>query len=334
MNIHYFQRYSQKENVVTNNTLLLLSRLYQHSPLKFQAFLNELLGDIQVEIGSRFSQQVKGLSSVPDGIINQSSFKILVETKLHEGFNQKQLKDHLDSFEEEEMKFLLSLSPREPSGELIDAIDSYIKKSKKPILYVSTTFSKIIQVFQSVIDDRDYELEEMINDFADFASNSALIPQDEFRMRVVTCGLTLNENFKYNVYYDPADRGYSPHSYMGIYHRKSVKGVGKILNIITADLDMNENLIIYSTTNGEPTEEMKSNIIQAIKTAMKVRNWNISRFHKFYCVDQFFPIDFRKSSKYPLQGTKYFNFLERFPNGILSTSDLAKFLDGKTWENH
>ncbi len=37
--IHYFQRYSQKENVITNNTLLLFSRLYNHSPQKFNLFL-------------------------------------------------------------------------------------------------------------------------------------------------------------------------------------------------------------------------------------------------------------------------------------------------------
>jgi len=43
--IHYFQRYSQPENVATNNTLLLLSRLYHDSPNKFKGFLNDLLDD-------------------------------------------------------------------------------------------------------------------------------------------------------------------------------------------------------------------------------------------------------------------------------------------------
>lgn len=35
MRIHYFQRYHQKENVATANTMLLLSRLYSYSPNKF-----------------------------------------------------------------------------------------------------------------------------------------------------------------------------------------------------------------------------------------------------------------------------------------------------------
>ena len=44
MKIHYFQRYYEKENVATANTMLLLSRLYAYSPDKFFRLLkSELL---------------------------------------------------------------------------------------------------------------------------------------------------------------------------------------------------------------------------------------------------------------------------------------------------
>ena len=39
MKIHYFQRYHEKENVATANTMLLLSPLYQYSSDKFFRFL-------------------------------------------------------------------------------------------------------------------------------------------------------------------------------------------------------------------------------------------------------------------------------------------------------
>ena len=39
MKIHYFQRYHEKENVATANTMLLLSRLYSYSSDKFFGFL-------------------------------------------------------------------------------------------------------------------------------------------------------------------------------------------------------------------------------------------------------------------------------------------------------
>lgn len=41
MKIHYFQRYHEKENVATANTMLLLSRLYSYSSNKFFRFLDE-----------------------------------------------------------------------------------------------------------------------------------------------------------------------------------------------------------------------------------------------------------------------------------------------------
>ena len=43
MQIHYFQRYHSKENVVTSNTLLMLSRLYSYDAGKFFSMLNLLV---------------------------------------------------------------------------------------------------------------------------------------------------------------------------------------------------------------------------------------------------------------------------------------------------
>jgi hypothetical protein len=107
--IHYFQRFSQKENVATNNTLLLFSRLYHYSPLIFAKCLTEMLGDKDIEPGIMFTQQMWSENSVPDGIINQSAFKIVIETKLSHLFNLDQLQRHLSSFHNEERKILLLL---------------------------------------------------------------------------------------------------------------------------------------------------------------------------------------------------------------------------------
>lgn len=43
MQLHYFQRYHSKENVVTANTMLMLSRLYKYDSGKFFAMLNSLV---------------------------------------------------------------------------------------------------------------------------------------------------------------------------------------------------------------------------------------------------------------------------------------------------
>ncbi len=69
--IHYFPRYSQKENMVTNNTLLLFNRLYQHHTHRFKQFINLILEDSDLELDTtvKFSQQVKGTGSIPDAVV-------------------------------------------------------------------------------------------------------------------------------------------------------------------------------------------------------------------------------------------------------------------------
>ena len=55
--IHYFQRYSSPENVVTNNTLHLLERIYSYSPEKASQLLRSRLKTIFF-LFDPFEQQV------------------------------------------------------------------------------------------------------------------------------------------------------------------------------------------------------------------------------------------------------------------------------------
>ena len=112
MQIHYFQRYHSKENVDTSNTMLMLSRLYNYNADKFFAMLNALILEQDETPEITFDLQVVGDESVPDAIISQKSFKIVVETKLHNQFQQSQLEKHLTQFGTEEIKVLLTLDPK------------------------------------------------------------------------------------------------------------------------------------------------------------------------------------------------------------------------------
>ena len=111
MKIHYFQRYHAKENVATANTMLLLSRLYSYSPDKFFKLLNsKYLSEIfNPEI--IFTLQEKSIDSIPDAIITQESFKIVVETKMSDWFYEDQLMRHLNSFKNESCKIIITLAP-------------------------------------------------------------------------------------------------------------------------------------------------------------------------------------------------------------------------------
>src|SRR5690349_12749479 len=99
--IHYFPRYSTKENAVTNNTLLLLLRLYQYNRYKFEKLMGILGVEQEVPLpsfGLQFNQQKTTGKSVLDGFLWQESIKIAVETKLGNAFDIEQLKNHLAAF--------------------------------------------------------------------------------------------------------------------------------------------------------------------------------------------------------------------------------------------
>lgn len=333
--IHYFQRYSQPENVATNNTLLLLSRLYQHSPNNFKGFLNELLADTDLEAGILFNQQQRGKGSIPDGNISQTSFKVVVETKLHQQFSVQQLTGHLNSFGLEENKILLSLSPKMPSASLQKQIETEVKKfntsKNTSVKYIPTTFQSIVEKFRNTLEDYDFDLIPIVDDYEDYCINDKLITDDEYRMRAVTCGWTLEENFKHNLYYDRIEDGYSEHSYVGTYSDKSIRGIGKLSNIIQANLLPNGKLDIKSNTN-PVTAEQEKNIIDVIAAAKQNNNWDIRERHNFFCVERFYETDFRKTTKYPLQGTKFFNLkVELNLKTLPPTEQLAELLKTITW---
>ncbi|WP_331325988.1 hypothetical protein [Methylorubrum populi] len=65
-----FPRYHQAENVVTNHVMVMLRMLYNASPKLLEGLLQALCAD-EVTVGPRFSQQVAGAHSVPDGLILQ-----------------------------------------------------------------------------------------------------------------------------------------------------------------------------------------------------------------------------------------------------------------------
>lgn len=115
--VFYFPRYSQRENFVTNNTLLLMYRLYDANRRRFQRFLAELLQEEAdqpiAEIGLSITQQSNTSASVLDGYLHQSPIRIGIETKLSgESFNVDQLKRHLNAFQPGGSGYLIMLSPQ------------------------------------------------------------------------------------------------------------------------------------------------------------------------------------------------------------------------------
>ena len=333
--VHYFQRYSQRENVVTNNTLLLFSRLYSYSPLRFNDFLSEILGKSLVEVGVKFEQQTKiEKGSVPDGLMAQQSFRIVIETKLYKTHDLDQLSGHLSAFGGEEIQALLLLSPMEPDHDFKTKAEALIRnfnrKGNKSITLVCTTFEQVISKCDDILEQHDYEMKDLLEDYRSFCSETGLLPRTRYLMRAVNCGLTLDENFELSLYYDPADRSYREHNYIGIYSNKCVRWIGEIENIIAADFIDSALQVIESTY--PVADVQRERIIKVIARAQRNNGWDISRGHRFFLVKQFYATEYRKKSSGPMRGTQYFDLGE-----VLDVSDLpdvlqmAERLKHKSW---
>lgn len=345
--IHYFQRYSQRENVVTNNTLLFLSRIYHYSPASFEKLFRSVLDDIDVSIGPSFAQQKGGRSSdgsgsIPDGMITQPSFRVAIETKLYDNADADQLIRHLDRFQNADIRVLLLVAPSDPPKGLVAHVEQAIKERPgKPggsVVFRTLTFSKLIGTVreEEIIPPHEGELNEMVDDFEAFCIGAHLIPSAPHMMRVVLCGNTLEENVEHGVYYHPATRGYSKLGYLGLYKDKSVRAVGKLVNTVRATVGEDGHLRL-DDWDTEPTEEEKSRIVGAAQAGHANHGYEFGEDRLYFLVDRFFRTDesgggFQKTSKYGLPGEKHFDLHDVLRVKTLpSTEEIAKALSTESW---
>lgn len=327
--VHYFQRYSQRENVVTNNTLLLLSRLYSRSPLYLEAFLSDLVEMEDIEVGVGFTQQdASSGGSVTDGLMVQRSLKVVVETKVDTGARLDQLEKHLEAFDGEEMQVLLLLAPTEPSHKfqkrLDRAVRDYNERRKAGVLHVCATFARIIGSYENTLPEHDYEMQELLEDYKDFCVGEGLLPREEYRMRAVPCGKTLDDNRDLRVYYQPVGRSYRDHKYLGIYKHKRVQYFGEIEAVVAADLTK-EGLASLAP-------EQRDRIEKAALRAREQHGWDLASGHRFFLVKEFYPTNFRKGSPGGMMAHRYFDLgeilgTERLPG----VEEIAEHLSEQMW---
>lgn len=340
MRIPYFQRYHGRENVVTSNTMLMLSRLYNYNADKFYTMLNTCILQTDETPEISFDLQVVGKNSVPDAIISQKSFKIIVETKLHNQFVKNQLLNHLEQFDREEIKILLTLDPKPMRKRLFDDVTSELKRYNDsnaerlctPIKHINLTFEQLVTAIEEVVDDRDTEMLAVFEDFKEYCFDEKLIPDGYKWMRAIVARTTFNDNMELNLYYDREIVRFSEHGYIGLYMDKSVRAIGKLVKTVLAK-EENGKIVFTSENNGEPTEEEKERIKEAISRSEKYSYDLKSIPHRYFIVEKFYPTDFKKSSKNAIQKSKFFNLADMLGYVEMpSTEQIAKDLDGKIWE--
>lgn len=331
--VHIFQRFSQQENVVTNNTLLLLSRLHRGNADMFSDVLGDLFEGQGPTVGPTFVQQKRGKgksATVPDGSIAQSSFRVLVETKVTAPWLLPQLEGHLKSFGTEDVRILLLLGKTPPPDALVEQLEQLALAAASPgrpaVAIVPLSFERLIQIVRERLDERDRDLEELVEDFAGFAAHSGLLPTEPYMMRVVPCGTSFAENQTLRLYYENAARGSQAHRFLGIYKDKAVRLVGEVTskvcaNVVAGQLEADVKL----------SADESRRIRDAIAAANK-HGWDIRTGFRFTLVKEFFPTDFAKASSGGMRKHRILDLRTIPPaRAVAGAAEVAAALSGLTW---
>jgi hypothetical protein len=290
--------------------------------------LVDLLDDQEIPLGVNIDQQIRSATSVPDGVISQEPLHIVIETKVDAGMDVDQLKRHLQSFKQGRTgNYLLLLAIDAPMDAAVDPV--YKAAQELGVTFKALTFETVCKSLKSSVHPHETQLNAIVEDFLLYCSDMELLPDRRSWMRIVPCGQTLNLNAKWGVYYQPVDRGYSKHEFIGIYQQKAVRYVGRIICVFD---------YVSTAAHGDGSEV--SGIcdpgclrrIQGIVADTKVNpGWDISSGHRFFCVDKFVPTDFRKISPGGIQGARFYDVSDMV-KGATSIDELAGSLRNKTWE--
>ena len=337
-NVFYFPRYSQRENFVTNNALLLMYRLYEASRRQYQIFLEHLLeesADVPIQaIGFRLQQQISSGTSVLDGYLHQSEVRIGIETKSTGApFRSDQLLNHLDRFPDGGSGYLLLLRTEKEDLSQKKWDELHSKAKRKGVIVSSTTFRKIIESFRGCIRQHDDDLQELIDDYEDFCAGEGLLDTCDSQIFVPPCGLSYPINESNALYFCPSDWSRRRTRYLGIYLQKAVRLIGEISKIVHCELQngkltaRNDDGSLVSLTKLE-----EDRIRAAMHEAEELNGWTIETGHKFYLCDELIKTNYRKATPGGIMGHRYLDISNMIGKKRPTLQELANALAQQTWD--
>lgn len=334
--LNQFQHYSQSENTVTNNVLLMLSNLYEINPKYYEEFIKGLTEDSdQYEVIPTFRQQVGNRGNgIIDGHIQTRASKIIIETKLHglEWINK--LVKYSKSFDPNEYKLLFHLSSSKYSESEIDKIEKRLSEFKElgKINFHSLSYQDLVDQLKELAANYQYEhyLQRLNEHFESYCIGMRLMPRSNHALRAMACGQSFDLNVKHQFYFDLASRGYRDFNYLGIYKWKSVRYIGIVENMIEADWEDSSGLKVKNSKY-PITNEQKEKLTEAIKESI-ASGWSIAKNHRFFLLKDFIKTDFKKISPGGIFRVRYFNLEKVFNTIPENIKSIAEELKTKTWE--
>ncbi|MEQ9590678.1 MAG: hypothetical protein RJS97_22230 [Parvibaculaceae bacterium] len=335
--ISHFQVYVQRENHVTNNTMLMLRHVYRTSPKSLETTLQALMEEDDIEIGPRFEQQVGEAHSIPDAVLSQKPLHVYLEAKHGNALYDDQLERHVRSIGEkkhtENSAFLIGLTVSRVSDE--DLERWRMMALEYGVTFVATTYRELLDVLSSVCANST-GLQEVLDDYQSFIGGEGLMPDQHRKLVAMLCGQSWQENIEYGVYFEPANRNpkWTRAHFIGIYHRKSISHIGRIVASAVCRMQR-EELIVDGEEFGEFTDEHKERIAAAINAATYYQDL-AAHPHRYYLVDNYSETEVRKVSSGGMMGHRYFDIAELAGceqwNQDASSEDVASMIRGATYE--
>jgi hypothetical protein len=327
--VSHFQIYSQKENHVTNNTLLVLSHFYQTSPLKLQGVLSSLI-DEDFAIGVSFEQQVRGGNSVLDARIQQRPLLIGLETKLYDNLWDDQIERHVNNLASQQVNgavpYLMALTKEPIPMDRLQRLEAYAKD--KRVIFMSVTFSQMIESLRATCADYEQILSSILEDYEAFIGGEGLLDDRANRVAIFPCGTTYQENERFHLYYEGPERPKRSCKFIGIYRNKVVSLIGEIRTVLVGSLVGDQWQVAQREQGTETVDQLRR-----IDTVVKETSYyDLTGLQRFYLADKFYETNLVKRSKGSMRGCRYLAIRDLLGAKVkcdqLSAKDLAERLSG------
>jgi len=328
--ISLFSGYSQKENRTTNYCLLALKMIYEENPKFLAEILSGLVGyDMSEDVGVKFRQQERRLSSVPDGLISQRSFTVYVETKNFDWFYDEQLENHLNALNDEVLglKVLIALGNFEgDTKERFEPIKKLCEKTyRNKIFFSAVSFEDYINAID--LPTLTKNVSDAVRDLRAYLDEEGLLPSWQNWLDVINCAGLPEDVLEGHVYMCPAEGGAYTHSrckYFGMYRQKKVEKLSLIKAVIDVESQEYAKLLWKNVKlkTSLLLEEAKQKVIKLRPGVFPIR---------IFLLDELHDTSFIKDSPGGMLGSKRYFDISQFK--AEDAEKLAGILRDKNWSD-
>lgn len=329
--ISLFTGYSEKENRLTNYTLLLIKLLYQESPELYQSFLEKLLPEAKFSALPSFAQQTVKPTSIPDGRIAQTPYTIYFETKTSNWFYDDQLIRHLTELKGESTgaKALIAICPFEDGKqELLNTkYSEAARQVGNDILFRAVSFQELLECFPPV--DNKTRLSGIKDEFCDFLRFEGYLWGWPVMFDVVNCSTWPDHFAKSQVYTCPlTGRAYSHarSKFLGLYKNKMVSHVALVQGVVQLSKSA-EPQVDWKNDDSISEADLIKSAKERVLSAWGAHTEDL----RVFVLSDVFPTQFEKDTRGGMLGSKQYFDLSKLSPVPQNSKDLAGALTGRKW---